>query len=106
MDDGVVLLFVPLWVLLLAGERRAHLCHLTGVLAAPARVHGAPVQARTSGDRRREGTGLYTDIKSFFCLCIMRTSLTDSPQDTASSHWRTAPTTHPVYESGASLEKE
>lgn len=48
VDDGVILLFVPPWILLLTGERRADLRHLAGVPAAPARVHGAPVQPGTS----------------------------------------------------------
>lgn len=48
VDDGVILLLVPPWILLLTGEGCAYFRHLAGVPAAPARVHGAPVQPGTS----------------------------------------------------------
>lgn len=48
VNDGVVLLFIPPWILFLTGEGCAHFCHFASVPAAPARVHGAPVQPRTS----------------------------------------------------------
>lgn len=44
VDYGVVLFILPLQILFLTRERSAHLCHLAGVLTAPAWVHGAPVQ--------------------------------------------------------------
>lgn len=54
VDYGVILFLVPPWVLFLTGERRAHFCHLTSVLAAPARVHSAPVQPGTSKGREKK----------------------------------------------------
>lgn len=48
VDYGVILLMVPSWILFFTRKRRARFCHLTGVLTAPARVHSAPVQTRTS----------------------------------------------------------
>lgn len=44
VDYGVVLFILPLQILFLTRERSAYLCHLAGVLTAPAWVHGAPVQ--------------------------------------------------------------
>ena len=52
VDDGLVLILVPPGVVLLPWERGAHLRHPARVLAAPARVHGAPVQPGTPGGRK------------------------------------------------------
>lgn len=40
---GVILLFVPQWVLFLTRKWCAHFCHLTGVSTESSRVHRAPV---------------------------------------------------------------
>lgn len=54
MDYSVVLVLVPSGVLFFAGERRADLRHLAGVLTAPPGIYSAPVQPRTSGEDRNE----------------------------------------------------
>ena len=51
VDDGLVLILVPPGVVLLPWERGAYLRDPACVLAAPARVHGAPVQPGASGGR-------------------------------------------------------
>lgn len=54
VDCGVILFLVPPRILFLTRKRRAHFCHPTGVLAAFAGVHSAPVQPRTSEEGRKE----------------------------------------------------
>lgn len=54
MDDCVILFLVPSWILFLPWEWRAYFCHLTGVPAALAGVHGTPVQPGTSGEGRKD----------------------------------------------------
>lgn len=54
MDDCVILFLVPSRILFLPWERRAYFCHLTGIPAALAGVHGTPVQPGTSGEERKD----------------------------------------------------
>lgn len=53
MDDGLILLLIALdeELLFLAGQGATYFGHLTGVLAASARIHGAPVEPRAPAQR-------------------------------------------------------
>lgn len=71
MDDCVILFLVPSRILFLPWEWRTYFCHLTGVPAALAGVHGTPVQTGTSGDGRKD-----------FSQEILNDNLTESKIDT------------------------